>query len=213
MAKERIRQIVKWEKFSEEENMEVRKIDEQEEKIIKALIRNPRASDNEIAKTMNIPVMTVNRKRKRLEDKEILNYFTMVNMGPEGTGRFNTRHLYLIKFRLGISQEDLLRIIKKEPNVRTVFTEFIYESHIAEIEGHTGLALIIEGKDENEINYIFNSQIVPYLKKNHGEDSIIEVSTIRLGKAIRLFHNYLLPINMEKGKLKKDWSDDAIYVG
>jgi len=204
------RSVVKWEKFYEgkEEGL-----DEQEEKILKALIKDPRASDNEIAKRTNIPVVSVNRKRKKLEERGILNYFTMVNMGPDGTGRFNVRYLYLIKFKLGISQEDLLKEIKEEPNVRTVFTEFIYESHIAEIGGHTGLALIIEGKDEDEVNYAFNSKIIPSLKKNHGEDSIIEVSAIRLGRPIRIFHNYLLPVNLEKGKMREDWNEEAIYVG
>lgn len=41
-----------------------RTIDEQEKLIIKALIRNPRSSDNQISKTTKVPVRTVYRKRK-----------------------------------------------------------------------------------------------------------------------------------------------------
>ena len=41
-----------------------RTIDEQEKLIIKALIRNPRSSDNQISKTTKVPVRTVYRKEK-----------------------------------------------------------------------------------------------------------------------------------------------------
>lgn len=191
----------------------MRKLDEQEEKIVRALTRNPRISDNRIALLTGVPVRTVNRKRKRLEEDGIVTYYTCLNMGPDGMDRFGARHLYLVKFKLGISQDKIGEEIKEEPNVKTVFTEFIFESHIAEIDGHTALALIIEGKDDDEINNKFNGVMVPSLKKNHGADSIEEVSTIRLGRPIRIFHNYLPMVNMQVGFIRKDWSESAIYVG
>ena len=77
-----------------------RKLDGQEEKIARMLIRNPRLSDNAIGRMAEIPAMTVNRKRKRLEDEGLLSYFAAINMGPKGTGRFRSRYLYLIKFKL-----------------------------------------------------------------------------------------------------------------
>lgn len=190
----------------------MRMLDAQEEKILKSLIRNPRLSDNSIARLTGVPVMSVNRKRKRLEEEGLLRYYTDVNMGPRGTGHFGARHLYLIKFRLGISQEQVLEKVMHEPNIRTVFTEYIYESHIAEIDGHTSLALIMEGKDNDEINIVFNSRLIPSLKRNHGEDSIVQVSTIRLGRTIRLFHNYLPMENMQTTTIGKDWGDEAIFV-
>lgn len=191
----------------------MRNLDTQEEKIVKALIRNPRVSDNAIGRLTGVPIKTVNRKRKKMEEEGLLSYYVELNMRPEGTGRFGARHLYLVKFRLGITQDQIVREIMEEPNVRTVFTEFIYNSHIAEIEGHTALAMIIEGKDDDEINNQFNGKIVPSLKKNHGADCIDQVSTIRLGKPIRIFHNYLPMVNMERPLMKKDWADDAIFIG
>ncbi len=181
------------------------RLDSQEEKIVKALTRNPRLSDNAIARMTSIPVMTVNRKRKKMEEERLLNYYAAINMGPKGTGRFGARHLYLIKFKLGVSQKQIIEEILEEPSVRTAFTEFIYESHMAQISGHTALALIIEGKDDYEVNNAFNKRLIPSLKKNHGEDSIVEVSTVRLGRPIRLFHNYLPMINMKGGIIKDDW--------
>ena len=188
------------------------KSDIQTKLIIRALIRNPKESDNQIGLMTGVPIRTVNRKRKMMEKQGFLNYYTELNMGKEGTRRFNARHMYILKFRIGISQNQIIEEVKEEPNVSTVFTEFIYESHLAEIEGHTALILMIEGTSDDEVNNKFNEIIISSLEKNHGVGSIIKVTTIRLGKNIRLFHNYLPMVNMEKGKIKRSWDSDAIFV-
>ncbi len=190
----------------------LRKLDTQEVKVVKALIRNPRLSDNQIGIKTGVPIRTVNRKRKKMEEEGLLKYYTELNMGADGTGRFNARHLYLVKFKMGISQSRIIKEVQEEPNVRTVFTDFIYESHIAEIEGHTALALIIEGISDDEINTNFNEIMVPSLEKNHGKDSIVQITTIRLGKPIRVFHNYLPMVNLSKGRISDRWAEDAILA-
>ena len=53
----------------------MRQLDEQERRIVRELIKDPRISDNQIAKNTRVPVMTVNRKRKLLEEKGLLNYY------------------------------------------------------------------------------------------------------------------------------------------
>ena len=88
----------------------------------------------------------------------------------------------------------------------------VYESHFAEIGGHTAELLMIEGKSDNEVSENFNGKILPSMLKNHGQDSIIDISTIRLSDTIRVFHNYLPFINMKNGKLMKDWMLESIYV-
>ena len=188
------------------------KLNSQDILIIRSLIRNPKLSDNQIGKMTGVPITTVLRKRKKMEKKGLLNYHTNLNMGADGTGRFNARHLYLVKFKIGISQNQIINEVKMEPNVSTIFTEFIYESHIAEIDGHTALVLLIEGSSDDEINIKFNEIIIPSLEKNHGTDSIIEVTTIRLGKSIRMFHNYLPMVNMDNGRLQESWDNSAIFV-
>jgi DNA-binding Lrp family transcriptional regulator len=190
----------------------LRKLDTQEVKVVKALIRNPRLSDNQIGIKTGVPIRTVNRKRKKMEEEGLLKYYTELNMGADGTGRFNARHLYLVKFKMGISQSRIIKEVQEEPNVRTVFTDFIYESHIAEIEGHTALALIIEGISDDEINTNFNEIMVPSLEKNHGKDSIVQITTIRLGKPIRVFHNYLPMVNLSKSRISDRWAEDAILA-
>ena len=61
-------------------------LDEQELKIAKALIRNPRLSDNRLGEHNGIPVRTVSRKRDRMERAGLLRYYSEVDMSAEGTG-------------------------------------------------------------------------------------------------------------------------------
>ncbi len=190
----------------------MRELDEQEKLIARELIRDPRQSDNAIAEKTGIPGRTVSRKRTRMEQEGIVSYFTALNVLPNGDGRFAARHLYIIKFRLGMTVERLVNEIKSEPNVKTIFTELIYESHLAEIDGHVSLIMIIEGKNNAEIVESFQGKIIPSLHKNHGENSIQEISTIRLLAPIRIKHNYVPMVNMEEGIIKPDWPDEAIFV-
>ena len=191
----------------------MRILDDQERAILKALIRDPRQSDNYISKITGVPTPTARRKRNRLEDEGVLSYFAAIDMQETGTGTFNARHLYIIKFRIGITVKQIVDEIKIEPNVRSVFTDLIYESHIAEMDGRVALVMIIEGKDEADILDSVQGKIVPSLRKNHGPDSIEEISTLRLLAPIRVFHNYVPLVNMDKGVLRPDWTDDAIFVG
>jgi DNA-binding Lrp family transcriptional regulator len=191
----------------------LRVIDEQERAIIKALIRDPRQSNNYISKVTGVPTPTVRRKRQRLEDEGLLSYFATIDMQGTGTGTFGARHLYIIKFRIGITVKQIVDEIKSEPNVRSVFTDLIYESHIAEMDGRVALVMIIEGKDDADIIENVQGKIVPSLRKNHGPDSIEEISTLRLLSPIRVFHNYVPLVNMHNGVLRDDWTNDAIFVG
>jgi DNA-binding Lrp family transcriptional regulator len=187
--------------------------DDQERAILKSLIRDPRQSDNHISKITGVPTPSVRRKRKRLEDEGLLNYFAAIDMQETGTGTFGARHLYIIKFRIGVTTRQIVEEIKSEPNVRSVFTDLIYESHIAEMDGRVALVMIIEGKNDADIIENVQGKIVPSLRKNHGPDSIEEISTLRLLSPIRVFHNYVPLVNMDKGVLRGDWTDDAIFVG
>ncbi|MEI6084912.1 MAG: Lrp/AsnC family transcriptional regulator [Verrucomicrobiota bacterium] len=192
---------------------DARVLDDQERMIIRALIRDSRLSDNQVGKLTGVPTPTVRRKRKKLEDEGLLNYFCALDMQESGTGNFSARHHYVIKFRIGITVKQIVEEIKNEPNIRSIFTDLIYESHIAEIEGRVALVMIIEGKNDADIVENVQGKIVPSLRKNHGPDSIEEISTIRLLEPIRIFHNYLPMVNMRHGVLRDEWPKDAIFVG
>src|ERR1041385_5856789 len=191
----------------------MKSLDRQEQAIIKALVKNPRISDNRLGEEMGIPVRTVNRKRKKLEQAGVISYMTRVNMLPSGTGRFQVQHLFIIQFRLGITVSQIVREIQNEPNVVTIFTELIFGSYIAEIDGHTSLVMVVEGQSEADIVERFQAYIIPSLQKNHGKDSIEKVSTIRLLHPIRMLKNYLPLVNMKGGYLRKEWGLESIFIG
>jgi DNA-binding Lrp family transcriptional regulator len=191
----------------------MREIDDQERLIIRELIRDPRESDNAVGERTGVNVRTVGRKRQRLEEEGVLSYHTHVDLTESGTRQFTARHLYIIKFRLGITVRQVEEDIRQEPFVRSVFTESLFESHIAEIDGHVAMLLYIDGASDADIVQTVQEKLIPSLTRNHGEGSIAEVSTIRLLKPVRVMRNYLPFVNMHDGYIRKDWPDDAIYVG
>lgn len=191
----------------------MRQLDDQERLIVRQLIRDPRESDNGIGEITKVNVRTVGRKRQRLEQEGVLSYYTHVDLSASGTGQYPARHLYIIKFRIGISLKQITDDIKKEPFVRSIFTEIIFESHIAEIDGKLALLLSIEGESDTDIFQTVQEKLIPSLLRNHGENSIEAVETMRLMAPVRLMRNYLPFVNMQNGYLKKDWPDEAIYVG
>ncbi len=191
----------------------MKELDEQERLIVRHLIRDPRESDNGIGEATGVNVRTVGRKRQRLEQAGILSYFTHLDLSARGTGQFGARHLYIIKFRIGITYRQLLDDIQREPFVRSIFTEIIFESHIAEIDGKLAMLLFIDGADETSIVQTVQEQLIPSLLRNHGANSIESVNTIRVLAPVRTMRNYIQPVNMHAGYIKKDWPDDAIYVG
>ncbi|HSI12079.1 MAG TPA: AsnC family protein [Chthoniobacter sp.] len=191
----------------------MKELDEQERLIVRHLIRDPRESDNGIGEATGVNVRTVGRKRQRMEQAGILSYFTHLDLSTRGTGQFGARHLYIIKFRIGVTYKQLLEDIQREPFVRSIFTEIIFESHIAEIDGKLAMLLFIDGADETNIVQTVQEQLIPSLLRNHGENSIEAVNTIRVLAPVRTMRNYIQPVNMHHGYIKKDWPDEAIYVG
>lgn len=191
----------------------MKELDDQERLIVRHLIRDPRESDNGIGEATGVNVRTVGRKRQRLEEAGILSYFTHLDLSSRGTGQFGARHLYIIKFRIGITYKQVLEDIQREPFVRSIFTEIIFESHIAEIDGKLAMLLFIDGANETDIVQTVQEQLIPSLLRNHGENSIEEVNTIRVLAPVRTVRNYIQPVNMQDGYIKKDWPDEAIYVG
>ena len=190
-----------------------RELDEQERLIVRHLIRDPRESDNGIGEATGVNVRTVGRKRQRLEEAGVLSYFTHLDFSANGTAQFNTRHLYIIKFRIGITYNQVLEDIQREPFVRSIFTEIIFESHIAEIDGQLAMLLFIDGASDTDIVQTVQEKLIPSLLRNHGENSIEEVNTVRVLAPVRVMRNYVLPVNMQDGYIRKDWPDEAIYVG
>jgi DNA-binding Lrp family transcriptional regulator len=186
-------------------------LDEQEKKILKELIKNPRISDNQIGSKTGIPVKTVNRKRKNLEKEGIVYYFTHVDNGEKGTGTFLSQHLYLLKLKFGITAA----LINEK--FQHMFNNHVINKHVifagfGEMDGNITLMVMLESYKSQDIIEIFNAEIVSTISNFLGRDAIVEVKSIPLRNNIKLFHNYMPYINMENGFLKKDWPNDNIFI-
>lgn len=191
----------------------MREIDETERMILRELVRNPRESDNAIGEHIGSNVRTVSRRRQKLESDGILSFFTHVDLTAHGTGEFSARHLYIVQFKIGVTLRQILEDVKREPLVRTVFSEIIFESHIAEIDGKVAMLMFVDGHDEADIVQTVQEKLIPSLERNHGEGCIENVSTIRVLAPVRYMRNYLPLVNMNGGYLRNEWPDDAIFVG
>ena len=190
----------------------MRELDTKEVRIVRELIRNARASDNEIAKKTGIPVMTVNRKRKRLEEERLLRYYVSLDKGEFGLHIFGAKELYVIKFRAGITRKLYLDSLEADPNWRMFNSKFISLAYLGEKDGRLALVLILDAVNEDQMVEEFNGKIFPFLEDKLGKGCIEEVTTTSLNKLVRVHHNYLPAINMNNGKISKDWPDRLIFV-
>ena len=190
----------------------MRKFDKQEEKILKELIKNPRISDNQISKNTRIPVTSVNRKRKQLEEEGFINYYADITDESLEKGQFNARQLYIIKFKEGITRQKYIEEIKKSQNFRQVNARYHAESFLGEKDGLFSIILILEAKSEDELVEIFNGSVIAGIKKRHGNDCINDIITAKVTFPFRIHHNYIPLFNMEKGIMKKQWMDEWLFV-
>jgi DNA-binding Lrp family transcriptional regulator len=142
-------------------DLRMRILDEQEKAIVRQLVRDPRESDNGVGEVTGVNVRTVSRKRDRLEQEGILSYYTNVDLSGDGAKQYNARHLYIIKFRVGITYNQLIQDIRKEPNQQSVFTETIFESHIAEIDGKVALLLFVDGNSDLDFVQRTHEELIP----------------------------------------------------
>ena len=172
--------------------------------IICALIRNP-GSDNKIGALTGVPVRTVSRKRAAWSRRHPP-YYTV----DAGTAPPAAQHMIII-VQAGVTRSQLVR---RSPAAqrRQCLRELIRDSYMAETDGHIALVMVLEGESDSDVAENLQGKIVPSLKKNHGQDSIVELRTIRLLGSIRREHNYLPMVNMQNGVLRDDWPDEAIFV-
>ncbi len=187
-------------------------LDQIDKRILKQLIRNPRESDNGISKKTKIPVMTVNRRRKRLEESNILRYYTSLNSTPSGTKYFHVRQLYIIKFAAGITREMYLSTSESIHELKKVYAKYVHTSYLGERDGHLAAVMIIDAEDDRELVDVFNGFIIPRLRKRLGKHAIMEITTVKLNKLLRSHHNYRPDYNMEEGKISKEYSNDLLFV-
>ena len=183
----------------------MRDLDNNEKIIIKELVKNPRISDNQIAKNTGLAVKSVNRKRKKLEEDNILFYFTHADNSLNGTGSFSAIQLYILDFKQGITRA---KFIEKFTHIDlpTTLQKHCLNSYLAESDGVLKLILFIESYMDSDILEIFNADYFPKLESLFGKGCITNISTLTLNTTLQLFHNYFPLLNMKNGKIKENWS-------
>jgi len=190
----------------------MKQLDDYERKIIKQLIKNPRISDNSISKATKIPVMTVNRKRKSLEKEGLISYYTSIQKHSDGLGIFNSRQLYIIKLKAGITKQEYIEKVESDPSIKIFYYTYVSTTFLGEQDGHLAIITIIDAKNDSTLMEEFNGKIINFIKKKLGDDAIKDINTTRINHTIRLHHNYLPNLNMKNGKLKPGWPDELIFV-
>ncbi|MFO7711436.1 MAG: winged helix-turn-helix domain-containing protein [Candidatus Woesearchaeota archaeon] len=188
-----------------------KKLDDQEKEIVRQLIINPRNSDNQISKITAIPLKSVNRKRKKLEEEGYIQYFTYLDTSSIGTGDFSTRQEYTITFKPGMTRK---RFLENNPFARLDrnMSKHILEAHLGEKDGKLALILIIESRIESDTIEILNAEIIPKLTKHFNEQVVEDISNVRLSNMLRLLHNYT-PIRNVKSKLIPDAEDqESLFI-
>src|SRR3989338_6274070 len=183
----------------------MRELDPQQKLIVRELIRNPRVSDNQIAKNTNVPVMTVNRKRKALESENVLRYFTSLDTGEHGTGKYKSKQAFMIKFNIGMTRQRFIDDVEKDSKFLSFSARTVSLSYLGEKDGHLAYLVILDAETASHLLDEFNDILIPFLKKKFGEDCIREITSMRITNTLRRHHNYTPIINMEKGIIREDW--------
>ncbi len=184
-------------------------LDSFEVKILRELVRNPRISDNKISRITKIPVKTVNRKRKILEERGFINYLTLLDYVKMGI--FGTTQLYLVIMREGVTKQALSNFLGSI-NYSSHLVKHIDSCFIGEFEGNSALVFVIQSRKDEDVVEIFNADLVPMINSKFGQGSVKDVKVLRINELFSISHNYLLSKNMEQGKIRSDWPNDMLFI-
>ena len=189
-----------------------KKITEKEKLILKELIKNPRVSDNQISKTTGIPVKTVNRRRKYLEDNNLVVYSSSINNYEKGTGRFGATCMYSLFFKFGITKEKIKGIITSEIYRRhPAVMKHIMFDFVGEKEGSVVYTTILVSRASADFIEILNAEIIPFFSGAISHDCISKVEEMTVGFFNKTGHNnYAWWVF--SGERPKEIPDKEIYI-
>lgn len=189
-------------------------IDDKDKAVLREIVRDPSVSDNFIAKRTKIPVKTVNRRRRKMQERGILFYFSGVNNDTKsGTGAFGARQFVTLYFNYGVSRQQVLDILSRHEVVAdNILKKHILIDWIGEKDARVTYNVLLESRVDSDIVEIINVDIIPKLQEALGKDCIANIDVVPHLTLLRIMHNYIPFYNMHNGKLRKDISDDEIFV-
>lgn len=184
-----------------------------EKKIMKELVRNPRVSDKQISTKTKIPIKTVNRTRKKLENEGIVNYTTIINNFTTGTQIFNALDLFTFHFNLGITRMQIENLISSTSYVsNSIIKKHIMQDFSGEKNGRATYTALVASRAISDMVEIINAEIVPIMKKNLGADPIYKIEEAQVHKFNRFNQNYIPNVNMDKAKIKDSFPDENLFI-
>ncbi|MFW5852396.1 MAG: winged helix-turn-helix transcriptional regulator [Nanoarchaeota archaeon] len=188
-----------------------KRIGEKEKLILTELVKNPRISDNMISKKTGIPVKTVNRKRNYLEKKRLIGYSTYINNFETGTGRFNATSMYTIRFKFGITKEQIKSVIISDRfRTHRAIVKHILFDFVGEKEGSATYTVIIISRAASDLIEILNAEIVPFFKGLEN-NPILKIEENTVGFFNKTGHNNYVSWFFS-GEKSKELKDNEIYI-
>jgi DNA-binding Lrp family transcriptional regulator len=171
----------------------IQEFDTKEQRILKELILNPRASDNKISTITGIPAKTVQRKRKAMEQQHLVSYATYVNNYEYGTKRFNAKCMYTIYFNLGITKEQLKAVINQKVfKAHPAVIKHILLDFIGEKDGMAVYTTILVSRASADMVEILNAEIIPLFHNILGHASVHRVEEITVRIFNKIGHNFYI---------------------
>ncbi|MFW6230637.1 MAG: winged helix-turn-helix transcriptional regulator [Nanoarchaeota archaeon] len=180
--------------------------------ILRELTKNTRATDSRIAKATGIPVKTVNRKRKKLEDAGLVTYGTFINNYETGTKRFNAQCMYTLHFNFGITKEQIKSIIlEKSFIMHPAVIKHVLFDFVGEKEGRAVYSAILVSRASADMVEILNAEIVPLLTQKLGSNAIAKVEEMTVRFFNKTGHNNHISWLFTDG-IKIIPEDSTIYI-
>lgn len=171
----------------------IREFDTKEQRILKELIINPRVSDNKISTRTGIPVKTVQRKRKAMQEQHLLAYATYVNNYEHGTKLFNAKCMYMLYFNLGVTKEQIKSIItQKIFSTHPAVVKHILLDFVGEKDGMVVYTVVLVSRASSDMVEILNAEIVPLFHKILGFNSVHRVEEITVRFFNKTGHNFYI---------------------
>ncbi|MFT4310284.1 MAG: winged helix-turn-helix domain-containing protein [Candidatus Woesearchaeota archaeon] len=187
-------------------------IQDYDKRIIQSLIKHPRISDNALSKQTGIPLSTVNRRRKELEQQNVISYLATVNHYVHEPQKKGASELFIVTFKKGIARKFFLETFDNAPKDYSFFAKHIRTMSLGEKNGQIVLMLTLESRKQDDLLEIMNAELYPFMQKLFGQDAIDDVQSFPLSHHLRLLHNYMPHINMDKGCMKQNWPNKDIFV-
>lgn len=188
------------------------KLDEQEKLIVREIIRDTRISDNQISLRTNVPLNTVNRKRKLLEEKGLIHYYCYLDNTIYGTGTIGARGFFVLILRDGITRKAVLEKVGYSEKSKTFFTKHLFVTFVGEAGGNIAIMGILESRKSDDLIEIYNAEIIPEFESYFGHGCIKEIKLFPITSTIRMLRNYFPGKNTKNGVIREDWPNDFIYV-